>query len=188
MNSEQLPLVNGLPLWPVVPGCWVNMLSDIGVLDRPDTDYRARAAYAIPDTPYARIKLGETDVKMIPINRMVPRSSATNMGSGGKVPTAELTLMRSIAFGGDCAAASVDFSTECGQGWHRAELGKDEGKYGFRQWQTQPMPPIAGEYNFLLYYASSKGEAQNGRCAARRTPAFETNFVFAANLSMVSEC
>ena len=91
MNGEQLPLVNGFPLRLVVPGWyatyWVKMLNDIEVLDQPDTNYWTKVAYTIPDTPHASIKPGETDVKMIPINRMVPRSFVTNMTSGQQVKT-----------------------------------------------------------------------------------------------------
>ena len=92
MNGEQLPLVNGFPLRLVVPGWyatyWVKMLSDIEVLSEPDTNYWTKTAYTIPDTPYASIKPGQTDVKMVPINRMVPRSFVTNIASGDKVSAA----------------------------------------------------------------------------------------------------
>ena len=108
INGEQLPLVNGFPLRLVVPGWyatyWVKMLTDIEVLDQPDTNYWTKVAYTIPDTPHASITPGETGVKMIPINRMVPRSFVTNVPSGQKVKAATKTGLRGIAFGGDFAA------------------------------------------------------------------------------------
>jgi DMSO/TMAO reductase YedYZ molybdopterin-dependent catalytic subunit len=164
MNGEQLPLVNGFPLRLVVPGWyatyWVKMLNDIEVLDQPDTNYWTKVAYTIPDTPHASIKPDETDVKMIPISRMVPRSFVTNVASGSKVKAAAPTTLRGIAFGGDCGVASVDFSIDHGQSWHRTGLGKDEGKYGFRQWQTQLTLPAAGEYGVLTRCTNSNGVAQ----------------------------
>jgi DMSO/TMAO reductase YedYZ molybdopterin-dependent catalytic subunit len=164
MNGEQLPLVNGFPLRLVVPGWyatyWVKMLNDIEVLDQPDTNYWTKVAYTIPDTPHASIKPGETDVKMIPINRMVPRSFATNIATGNKVKAAAATTLRGIAFGGDCGVASVDFSIDHGQSWHQAQLGKDEGKYGFRQWQAQLTLPAPGEYTLLTRCTNSNGVAQ----------------------------
>src|ERR1700720_4302926 len=93
MNGEQLPLVNGFPLRLVVPGWyatyWVKMLNDIEVLSQPDANYWTKVAYTIPDTPHANIKPGETDVKVVPINRMVPRSFVTNMAPGQKVKAAD---------------------------------------------------------------------------------------------------
>jgi DMSO/TMAO reductase YedYZ molybdopterin-dependent catalytic subunit len=164
MNGEQLPLVNGFPLRLVVPGWyatyWVKMLNDIEVLDQPDVNYWTKVAYTIPDTPHASIKPGETDVKMIPINRMVPRSFVTNIAPGSKVNAASPVILRGIAFGGDCGVARVDFSIDRGQSWHPTQLGKDEGKYGFRQWQTQITPPKPGEYRLLIRCTNSNGAVQ----------------------------
>ena len=164
MNGEQLPLVNGFPLRLVVPGWyathWVKMLNDIEVLDQPDVNYWTKVAYTIPDTPHASIKPGETDVKMIPINKMVPRSFITNIASGSEVKAAAPTTLRGIAFGGDCGVASVDFSVDRGQSWHGTQLGKDEGKYGFRQWQTQLTLPAPGQHSLLIRCTNSNGVAQ----------------------------
>jgi DMSO/TMAO reductase YedYZ molybdopterin-dependent catalytic subunit len=164
MNGEQLPLVNGFPLRLVVPGWyatyWVKMLNDIEVLDQPDVNYWTKVAYTIPDTPHASIKPGETDVKMIPINRLIPRSFITNLASGSKVKAAAPTALRGIAFGGDCGVASVDFSIDHGQSWHGTQLGIDEGKYGFRQWETQLTLPAPGQHNVLIRCTNSNGVAQ----------------------------
>jgi DMSO/TMAO reductase YedYZ molybdopterin-dependent catalytic subunit len=164
MNGEQLPLVNGFPLRLVVPGWyatyWVKMLNDIEVLDQPDTNYWTKVAYTIPDTPHASIKPGETGVKMIPINRMVPRSFVTNIASGHKVKAAASTTLRGLALGGDCGVASVDFSIDRGQSWQQAQLGKDEGKYGFRQWQTQLTLPAPGKHSVLVRCTNTNGVAQ----------------------------
>ena len=164
MNGEQLPLVNGFPLRLVVPGWyatyWVKMLNDVEVLNQPDTNYWTKVAYTIPNTPHANIKPGETDVKMIPISRMVPRSFITNIASGQKVNVGARTAVRGIAFGGDCGVASVDYSIDRGQSWRQAQLGKDEGKYGFRQWQTQLTLPAPGKYSLLVRCTNSNGVTQ----------------------------
>jgi DMSO/TMAO reductase YedYZ molybdopterin-dependent catalytic subunit len=164
MNGEQLPLVNGFPLRLVVPGWyatyWVKMLNDIEVLNEPDTNYWTKTAYTIPDTPHASIKPGQTDVKMIPINRMVPRSFVTNIASGGRVSAAAPAALRGIAFGGDCGVARVEVSIDQGRSWQQTQLGKDEGKYGFRQWQTQFTPPSPGKHSLLIRCTNSDGVAQ----------------------------
>jgi DMSO/TMAO reductase YedYZ molybdopterin-dependent catalytic subunit len=90
MNGEQLPLLNGFPLRLIVPGWystyWVKMLNDIEVLDAPDGNYWMATAYRIPDTPGADVRPGETGVKTVPINRMVPRSFFTNITEATKLP------------------------------------------------------------------------------------------------------
>jgi DMSO/TMAO reductase YedYZ molybdopterin-dependent catalytic subunit len=163
MNGEPLPLLNGFPLRLIVPGWystyWVKMLNDIEVLDQPDTNYWMKTAYTIPDTPHASIKPGETGFKSVPISRMVPRSFITNIKAGDKLPAGAPTLARGIAFGGDSGVSRVDFSGDGGKSWQPAQLGKDEGKYSFRQWQISFTPP-AGTQVLMARCTSSSGETQ----------------------------
>jgi DMSO/TMAO reductase YedYZ molybdopterin-dependent catalytic subunit len=164
MNGEQLPLLNGFPLRLVVPGWyatyWVKMINDIEVLDQPDTNYWTKVAYTIPDTPHASIKPGQTNVHMIPINRMVPRSFVTNPAPNSTLKATAPITLRGIAFGGDCGVAQVDVSMDGGRKWRQAQLGKDESKYGFRRWETRLILPSPGDYRFRVRCTNSKGEPQ----------------------------
>jgi len=164
MNGEQLPLLNGFPLRLIVPGWystyWVKMLNDIEVLDQPDTNFWTKTAYTIPDTPYASVTPGETGYNSVPINRMVPRSFITNIKPGDTVRAGAPTLVRGIAFGGDMGVARVDISTDGGGIWQRAQLGKDEGKYSFRQWQLAFTLPGAGKHLLMARCTSTSGETQ----------------------------
>ncbi len=164
MNGQQLPLLNGFPLRLVVPGWyatyWVKMLNDIEILDAADTNFWMKTAYTIPDTPHADMKPGQADVKMIPINRMVPRSFITNIKSGTTIRVGNPTLVRGIAFGGDSAVSRVDFSADGGKSWHAARLGKDEGKYSFRNWETRYTPPAKGSYSLVVRCTNSSGAVQ----------------------------
>ena len=112
------------------------MLSDIEVLDKPDDSFWTAKAYLIPDTPNASMKPGEAGVKMVAINRMVPRSFFTNLKSRDRVTADAPLALRGIAFGGDIGVSKVDISTDGGATWQMTELGKDEGEYSFRRWQN----------------------------------------------------
>jgi DMSO/TMAO reductase YedYZ molybdopterin-dependent catalytic subunit len=164
MNGEQLPLLNGFPLRLIVPGWystyWVKMLSDIEVLDTPDSNYWMATAYRIPDTPHANVQPGETGFRTVPINRMAPRSFITNVRSGDTVRTDTTLPLRGVAFGGDCGVAQVEISTDQGQSWQTTGLGRDEGKYGFRQWNTQVKAPQSGALVLRVRCTNTKGEAQ----------------------------
>ena len=164
MNGAQLPLVNGFPLRLVVPGWystyWVKMLNDIEVLDQPDTNYWMKTAYTIPDTPHASISPGQTGVKFVPISRMVPRSFITNIKPGDTLRVGASTLARGIAFGGDGGVSRVDFSSDGGKSWQETQLGTDEGKYSFRQWQIRFSLPATGEHALMVRCTSSSGEVQ----------------------------
>ncbi|MGO9986314.1 MAG: molybdopterin-dependent oxidoreductase [Rhodomicrobium sp.] len=166
MNGEQLPLLNGFPLKLVVPGwCaayWIKMLNDIEVLDRPDTNYWTAKAYRIPDTPHATVRPGEAGVKLVPITRLLPRSFITNIRTGDSVTAGSPALARGIAFGGDCGVARVDLSIDAGRSWQPVQLGKDEGKYSFRRWQTQFTLAGRGEHTLMVRCTNENGESQPG--------------------------
>jgi DMSO/TMAO reductase YedYZ molybdopterin-dependent catalytic subunit len=167
MNGEQLPLLNGFPLRLVVPGWystyWVKMLNDIEVLDRPDDNYWMATAYTIPDTPHANMTPGATGVKMVPINKMVPRSFITNIKPGETVHAGAPTLVRGIAFGGDTGLAKVDLSSDGAKSWQAAQLGKDEGKYGFRRWEARVAVPAKGKHTLSVRCTNSDGVKQPGQ-------------------------
>ena len=164
MNGKPLPLLNGFPLRLVVPGWyatyWVKMLNDIEVLDSPDTNFWMKTAYTIPDNPAADMKPGQTGVKMVPINRMNPRSFITNFETGAMVPAGKPQLVRGIAFGGDAGVKRVDFSSDGGKTWHAAQLGKDEGKYSFRRWEARFTPAQRGSYTLMCRCTNTSGEVQ----------------------------
>jgi len=164
MNEEQLQLLNGFPLKLIVPGwCavyWVKMLNDIEVLDQPDTNYWTVTGYRVPDTPHNTVNPGRTGFKLVPVTRNFPRSFITNIRSGDMVPVGTPAPARGIAFGGDCGVARVDLSIDSGKSWHPTQLGKDEGEYGFRQWQTQFTLPSRGEHTLMIRCTNTNGEAQ----------------------------
>jgi DMSO/TMAO reductase YedYZ molybdopterin-dependent catalytic subunit len=164
MNGEQLPLLNGFPLRLIVPGWyatyWVKMLNDIEVLDGPDTNFWTKTAYTIPDTPHADMKPGQANVPMVPINKLNPRSFVTNIQADSKIPAGKSVSVRGIAFGGDAGVKQVDFSSDGGKSWHTAHLGKDEGKYSFRQWQTQFTPVAKGNITLMVRCTNTSGEVQ----------------------------
>jgi DMSO/TMAO reductase YedYZ molybdopterin-dependent catalytic subunit len=164
MNGAQLPLLNGFPLRVIVPGWystyWVKMLNDIEVLDAPDENFWMKTAYRIPDTPRANVSPGQTGFNTVPINRMVPRSWFTNLTDGASIRSGAPLAVRGIAMGGDCGVAKVELSADGGKTWRTAELGKDEGAYGFRQWSMQLAAPANGSLTLMARCTNTKGEAQ----------------------------
>jgi DMSO/TMAO reductase YedYZ molybdopterin-dependent catalytic subunit len=163
MNGQQLPLLNGFPLRLVVPGWyatyWVKMLNDIEVLDGPDDSFWTKSAYLIPDTPGATMTPGETGVKMVPINRMVPRSFVTNLAPGARVTAGAPLELRGIAFGGDTGVKNVDVSLDRGATWLAASLGADAGKYSFRRWQLS-VTPSRGDQAIMVRCTNRDGKTQ----------------------------
>jgi DMSO/TMAO reductase YedYZ molybdopterin-dependent catalytic subunit len=164
MNGEPLPLLNGFPIRLVVPGWyatyWVKMLTDIEVLGAADDNYWMRKAYLVPDTPGASITPQQKDVRMVPISRMLPRSFFTHPAAGAAVHRGQLLTLRGIAFGGDAGIARVLVSTDAGQQWQPARLGRDHGKYSFRLWELPVRFDAPGTQTLLVKAVNSSGVAQ----------------------------
>jgi DMSO/TMAO reductase YedYZ molybdopterin-dependent catalytic subunit len=164
MNGQPLPLLNGFPLRLIVPGWystyWIKMLNDIEVLDHVDDQYWMKTAYRIPDTPGANVRPGETGFKTVPINRMNPRAFVTNLKRGQTIPAGRPIRVRGIAFGGDCGVAKVEMSVDSGRSWLPAKLGVDEGKYGFRRWETAIPMHTKGSFELSVRCTNTAGAVQ----------------------------
>jgi len=161
MNDAPMPMLNGFPLRLVVPGWfatyWVKMLNDIEVIDHVDDNFWMRSAYLIPDTPEANIKPGER-VKMVPINRMPPRSFITNISNDAQLHVP--FVVQGIAFGGDSGVADVMVSADNGSQWQSAELDRDCGKYSFRRWTARLNPTQRGTTTLMSRASNLKGVEQ----------------------------
>lgn len=164
MNGQELPLDNGFPFRLIVPGWystyWTKMLQHITVLDHEDTNFWMHPAYTIPDNwPHANMTPDEKDVKMVPINRMVPRSFITNLAANAKIAAGRPEFVRGIAFGGDIGVKTVELSTDSGKTWRPTQLGHDYGKYSFRQWSAHVTLP-KGAQTLMVRCTNSDGLAQ----------------------------
>jgi len=127
---------------------------------RPPTEALEQVAFGPYVYHLARgeLRQGEEIIHLTDREREMLRILAENPGE--TVPRGAPTLVRGIAFGGDSAVAKVDLSIDGGSTWTSTRVGKDEGKYGFRQWETQPTLPSAGRYTLKVRCTNSKGEMQ----------------------------
>src|ERR1700682_5338403 len=146
MNGEDLPVLNGFPLRLVVPGYygtyWVKHLNEINVIDDVFDGFWMKSAYRIPDTPCGCVEPGTAPKATIPINRLNVRSFITNLTDGAKLRPGGTTL-KGIAFDGGKGIKEVAVSLDGGKTWTPAKLGKDLGKYSFREWKL-PVKLAAG--------------------------------------------
>jgi hypothetical protein len=164
MNGAELPMLNGFPLRLVVPGYygtyWVKHLSDIQVVDKDFDGFWMSKAYRIPSNPGACVPPGTAPAATTPISRFNVRSFITSLADGGKVPAGRDTLVRGIAFDGGSGISEVCFSADGGRTWQSAKLGKDLGRYSFREWTAVLRPPRQGGYELRVRAVNRIGQSQ----------------------------
>jgi sulfite dehydrogenase (cytochrome) subunit A len=162
MNGEDLPFLNGFPLRLVVPGYygtyWVKHLNEITVIDNVYDGFWMKSAYRIPDTPCNCVEPATAPKATIPINRLTVRSFITNVTDGDKLKAGPTTL-RGIAFDGGKGIKEVAVSIDAGKTWTPAKLGKDLGKYSFREWNL-PTKLAAGSHELKVRATNNAGDSQ----------------------------
>jgi len=163
MNGEDLPMLNGYPLRLVVPGYygtyWIKHLSDITVLDKPFDGFWVASAYRIADNACACVTPGTTPAKTVPINRFNVRSFITSHQDGARLKAGKQVVVKGIAFDGGYGITEVAFSADGGKSWQAATLGKDLGKYSFREWSAS-FKPGKGEHTLMVRAVNRIGQSQ----------------------------
>jgi DMSO/TMAO reductase YedYZ molybdopterin-dependent catalytic subunit len=163
MNGKDLPVLNGFPLRLVVPGYygtyWVKHLNEITVIDNVFDGFWMKTAYRIPDNDCACVEPGTAPKATIPINRFRVRSFITSVANGAKVKAKREMVLKGIAFDGGKGIKDVSVSTDGGKTWVKAKLGKDLGKYSFREWRL-PVKLTPGAHDLKVRATSNSGEVQ----------------------------
>jgi DMSO/TMAO reductase YedYZ molybdopterin-dependent catalytic subunit len=164
MNGENLPFLNGFPLRLVVPGYygtyWVKHLNEINVIDTVFDGFWMKSAYRIPDTPCNCVEPGTAPKSTIPINRFTVRSFITSVADGAKLKAGTIRL-KGIAFDGGTGIKEVAVSSDGGKSWMAARLGKDLGKYAFREWYAA-VKLAPGTYELKVRATNNAGDTQLG--------------------------
>jgi sulfite dehydrogenase (cytochrome) subunit A len=167
MNGRELPILNGYPLKLVVPGYfgtyWVKHLSEITVIDEPFTGHDAwfmTTGYRLPDNECGCIAPGTTAPKTTPITKLKVRSFVTSLANNAVVKVGHPTLVKGIAFDGGTGIKKVEASMDGGRTWQDAMLGRNLGRYSFREWTLPIIPQVPGPFGLLVRATAVSGETQ----------------------------
>jgi hypothetical protein len=164
MNGEPLPWLNGFPLRLVVPGhygtYWVKHVNEIRLVDEVFNGYWMNPGYRIPDNTCACVEPGTKPDKTVPIKRYNVRSFITSLENGSEVKKGGAVDVKGIAFDGGYGIKTVLFSPDGGKSWREAELGKDLGRYSFREWTSNFTPNETGTLELKVRAINRIGQSQ----------------------------
>ncbi|HEU4382970.1 MAG TPA: molybdopterin-dependent oxidoreductase [Anaeromyxobacteraceae bacterium] len=166
MNGEPLPHWNGHPVRLVVPGWtatyWMKQIASIQVVSQPFKGFWMATAYRIPKGKFPvvdRFISQETEVNT-PITEMVVASLITNVKSGQRFKVGQRVEVKGIAWDGGYGIQVVDVSSDGGQSWRPAQLGKDLGRFSWRQWSHAFKADKKGVYTVMAKASNRLGASQ----------------------------
>lgn len=167
MNGTDLPMLNGYPLKLIVPGYfgtyWVKHLSEIEVLDHAFEGLDAAfmtTAYRVPDNDCQCVEPGTAPPKTRPISTLAVRSFVTSVENGATLPSRRPVTLKGLAFDHGTGIRRVEVSIDDGTTWRDATLGRDLGRFSFRDWRLPARFETKGAATLKVRATSVGGETQ----------------------------
>jgi len=166
MNGAPLPHWNGFPVRLVVPGWtatyWTKHITTAQVVSQPFKGFWMNPAYRIPKGKFAlvdRFVSQETEGNT-PITEMMVNSLITSARPGQRYKVGQRVEVKGVAWDAGYGLQVVDVSTDGGRTWRPAELGKDHGRFSWRQWGYGFKADRAGTQVVLVKATNRLGSSQ----------------------------
>ena len=159
MNGRPLPHWNGAPARLVVPGWtgtyWMKHLTDIRIEPKPFEGYWMKAAYRLPTGafPGARFVTQETP-ETTPITEMLVNSLIISPLTGVRLRRGEHVALSGKAWDGGSGIEAVEVSVDGRRSWRNAQLGKDLGRFAWREFH---MPIDTSKPGTLVLAVRARG-------------------------------
>jgi DMSO/TMAO reductase YedYZ molybdopterin-dependent catalytic subunit len=165
MNGAPLPHYNGYPVRLIVPGWtgtyWVKQLVSIKVSSQPEKNFWMSTAYRIPrgkfNTPTFESQLYSPNE---PITAQVVNSLVTTLRSGQQIRRGKPIDVRGMAWDRGTGIAKVEVSVDAGATWAEAKLGKDLGRFSFREFSYSAPTKEPGSRVVMARATARSGETQ----------------------------
>ena len=166
MNGQPLPHFNGFPARLIVPGWtatyWMKHLTSIMVATRPFDGFWVKSAYRIPTGRFPVVQHFQTQVTDAnePITEIVVNSLIAAPAEGHRLRAGQAVEVQGVAWDGGYGIRRVEVSSDGGETWRAARLGKDYGRFAFRPWSFRFAPAKPGRYMILAKASNAIGQTQ----------------------------
>jgi DMSO/TMAO reductase YedYZ molybdopterin-dependent catalytic subunit len=165
MNGQPLPHWNGAPARLVVPGWtgtyWMKHLTEIRIQPAAFDGFWMKAAYRIPTGafPTARFVSQETS-DTTPITDMLVNSLITSPAPTTRLRHGDPARLAGKAWDGGAGIATVEVSLDGRQSWREAKLGRDLGRFAWREFQLPLDTSRSGPLEIAVRARSRNGSTQ----------------------------
>ncbi len=158
MNGQPLTPPHGFPLRAIVPGWYgmaaVKWLQRIVVTDRPYNGY-----YQTVD--YAFWQRDEAGVRLVPITQMQAKAAIARPGSNEVMAAGTHYKVAGAAWTTEAEIVKVELSTDGGDSWQTASLGKEKARHCWQLWEYDwSVPKEPGRRVLFARATDSRGRTQ----------------------------
>lgn len=165
MNGQPLPHWNGAPARLIVPGWtgtyWMKHLTDIRVEPKPFDGFWMKAAYRVPTGafPGARFASQETP-ETTPITEILVNSLIVSPLNGARLKRGERAELIGKAWDNGAGIEAVEVSSDARRSWRDATLGRDLGRFAWREFRMPLDTSSAGPLELAVRARSRNGARQ----------------------------
>jgi DMSO/TMAO reductase YedYZ molybdopterin-dependent catalytic subunit len=165
MNGQPLPHWNGAPARLVVPGWtgtyWMKHLTEIRIQPAAFDGFWMKSAYRIPTGAFATARfVSQETSENTPITEMLVNSLITSPTPATRLRRGEPARLAGKAWDGGAGIAAVEVSLDGRQSWREAKLGRDLGRFAWRQFQLPLDTSRSGPLEIAVRARSRNGATQ----------------------------
>jgi DMSO/TMAO reductase YedYZ molybdopterin-dependent catalytic subunit len=165
MNGAPLPHWNGAPARLVVPGWtgtyWVKHLTDIRIQPAAFDGFWMKSAYRIPTGAFATARFASQETtENTPITEMVVNSLITSPVPATRLRRGAPARLAGKAWDAGAGIASVEVSLDGRQSWRPAKLGRDLGRFAWREFELPLDTSRSGPIEVAVRARSRNGSIQ----------------------------
>jgi DMSO/TMAO reductase YedYZ molybdopterin-dependent catalytic subunit len=181
MNHAPLPHWNGAPARLIVPGWlgtyWMKHLTEVRVEPKPLESFWMKAAYRVPAGAFPGAHFASQDTpESVPVTEVLVNSMITSHASGSQVPRGKHVQLGGKAWDGGAGIEAVEISIDGQRSWQAASLGKDVGRYAWREFST-PLDTARAGTLAIAVRARSRNGAQQPRELTFNPSGYHNNIV-----------
>jgi hypothetical protein len=165
MNGRPLPHWNGAPARLIVPGWtatyWVKHLTEINVQPHPFAGFWMKDAYRVPAGLFPGASFAsQARADSTPITEILVNSLVTSHVDGERLARGAIAELSGWTWDGGSGIEGVDVSMDGGRSWRAATLGKDLGRFSWREFRWRLDTSRAGPLEISVRARSRSGATQ----------------------------
>lgn len=164
MNGAPLPRWNGAPARLIVPGWtgtyWMKHLTEVRIEPAPLANFWMKSAYRLPAGAFPAHFASQDTAETVPITEILVNSLITAPSAGRRLHRGQPASVSGKAWDNGAGIERVEVSLDGRRSWREAALGRDLGRYAWREFSLPLDTSRAGQIGIAVRAVSRDGTRQ----------------------------